>query len=112
MEKRMFCYQFEQTAKVEGCTRVGVSGKKPEVVPLQDLSIYTLKGLSRCAVEGRRVRVRQRERYSDLSGFSIDLNVLDNIGIGTDHPLAFQSQFNIDAQSLDFLIARKNGGRR
>ncbi len=56
--------------------------------------------------------MRIRERYSDLSGVSIDLNVLDNIGIGMDDPLAFLSQFNIDAQSLDFLIARKNGARR
>jgi hypothetical protein len=53
-----------------------------------------------------------RERFSDLSGVSIDLNVLDNIGIGMDNRLAFLSQFNIDAQSLDFLIARKNGARR
>ena len=58
------------------------------------------------------VGVRIRERYSDLSGVSIDLNVLDNIGIGMDDRLAFLSQFNIDAQSLDFLIAGKNGARR
>ena len=56
--------------------------------------------------------MRIRERYSDLSGVSIDMNVLDNIGIGMDDPLTFLSQFNIDAQSLDFLIARKNGARR
>ena len=58
------------------------------------------------------VRVRIRERFSDLSGVSIVLNVFDNIGIGMDDPLAFLSQFNIDAQSVDFLIARKNGARR
>jgi len=37
------------------------------------------------------VGVRIRERYSDLSGVSIDLNVLNNIGIGMDDPLAFLS---------------------
>jgi hypothetical protein len=58
------------------------------------------------------VGVRIQERYSDLSGVSIDLDVLNNIGIGIDDPLVFLSQFNIDAQSLDFLIARKNGARR
>ena len=34
----MFCYQCEQTAKGEGCTKIGVCGKQPEVAALQDLS--------------------------------------------------------------------------
>jgi hypothetical protein len=55
------------------------------------------------------VEVYIRERYSDLSGVSIDLSVLDNIGIGMDDSLSFLSQFNIDVQSLDILIARKIG---
>jgi hydroxylamine reductase len=50
----MFCYQCEQTAKGEGCTRVGVCGKEPEVASLQDLLTYALKGLSLYASEGRR----------------------------------------------------------
>ncbi len=49
-EKSMFCYQCEQTAKGEGCTRVGVCGKEPEVATLQDLLIFALKGLSQYAV--------------------------------------------------------------
>jgi hydroxylamine reductase len=48
----MFCFQCEQTAK--GCTKIGVCGKKPEVAALQDLLIYTVKGLSLYAVEGRK----------------------------------------------------------
>ncbi|MGA1863701.1 MAG: hypothetical protein ACMUHX_01430, partial [bacterium] len=42
----MFCFQCEQTAKGEGCTRVGVRGKQPEVANLQDLLMHALKGLS------------------------------------------------------------------
>ncbi|MFH1349612.1 MAG: hydroxylamine reductase [Pseudomonadota bacterium] len=57
----MFCYQCEQTAKGEGCTKIGVCGKQPEVATLQDLLIYTLKGLSLIAVEGRKVGVNDRE---------------------------------------------------
>jgi len=57
----MFCYQCEQTAKGEGCTKIGVCGKQPEVAALQDLLIYTLKGLSLLAVEGRRVGVVDNE---------------------------------------------------
>jgi hydroxylamine reductase len=53
----MFCYQCEQTAKGEGCTKIGVCGKQPEVAALQDLLIYALRGLALYAVEGRRVGI-------------------------------------------------------
>ncbi|MBW1852349.1 MAG: hydroxylamine reductase [Deltaproteobacteria bacterium] len=57
----MFCYQCEQTAKGEGCTKIGVCGKQPEVAALQDLLIYALKGLSLYAVEGRKVGVTDQD---------------------------------------------------
>lgn len=57
----MFCFQCEQTAKGEGCTRVGVCGKQPEVAALQDLLIHALKGLSLYAVEGRRIGIEDHE---------------------------------------------------
>jgi hydroxylamine reductase len=53
----MFCFQCEQTAKGEGCTKVGVCGKQPEVAVLQDLLIYAVKGLSQVAVEGRKAGI-------------------------------------------------------
>jgi hydroxylamine reductase len=53
----MFCYQCEQTAKGEGCTKVGVCGKPHDVAALQDLLVYALKGLALYAVEGRKVGV-------------------------------------------------------
>jgi hydroxylamine reductase len=57
----MFCYQCEQTAKGEGCTKVGVCGKQPEVAALQDLLIYSLRGLSQMAVEARKFGISDRE---------------------------------------------------
>jgi hydroxylamine reductase len=51
----MFCYQCEQTAKGEGCTKIGVCGKQPDVAALQDLLLYALTGLSLYAAEGRKV---------------------------------------------------------
>jgi len=53
----MFCNQCEQTAKGEGCTKVGVCGKQPETAALQDLLTHALKGLSVVAVEGRKAGV-------------------------------------------------------
>jgi len=54
----MFCFQCEQTAKGEGCTKIGVCGKPSDVAALQDLLIYAVKGLSQVAVEGRNVGIR------------------------------------------------------
>ncbi len=53
----MFCYQCEQTAKGEACTKVGVCGKGEEVAALQDILIYALKGLSQLAVKGRELGI-------------------------------------------------------
>ncbi|MBP1741302.1 MAG: hybrid cluster protein, partial [Deltaproteobacteria bacterium] len=57
----MFCYQCEQTAKGEGCTKIGVCGKPSDVASLQDLLVYALKGLSLYAVEGRKKGVNDHE---------------------------------------------------
>jgi len=53
----MFCYQCEQTAKGEGCDKVGVCGKQPDVAALQDLLTYALAGLSVVAHAGRKVGI-------------------------------------------------------
>jgi hydroxylamine reductase len=42
----MFCFQCQETAKGTGCTRRGVCGKEAEVANIQDLLIYTCKGIS------------------------------------------------------------------
>jgi hydroxylamine reductase len=60
-EGTMFCYQCEQTAKGEGCTKIGVCGKQPDVATLQDLLIYALRGLSLYAVEGRKLGIIDHE---------------------------------------------------
>jgi hydroxylamine reductase len=54
----MFCFQCEQTAKGEGCTKIGVCGKQPEVAALQDLLVYAVKGLSQVAIEARNVGIK------------------------------------------------------
>ena len=53
MEKKMFCYQCQETAGCKGCTVSGVCGKKPEVAAMQDLLIYAAKGLSAVATRLR-----------------------------------------------------------
>lgn len=42
----MFCYQCQETAQGTGCTTIGVCGKKADTSALQDLLIYTAKGVA------------------------------------------------------------------
>lgn len=53
----MFCYQCEQTIRGEGCEKIGVCGKQPDVAALQDLLTYVLIGLSVTAHAGRKVGI-------------------------------------------------------
>ncbi len=86
----MFCYQCEQTAKGEGCTKMGVCGKQPDVAALQDLLVHALKGLSLHAVEGRKVGV-----------------VDDSVNVFTCEAL-FSTLTNVNFDSADFVnLVRK-----
>ncbi len=46
MDKKMFCYQCQETAGCKGCTMVGVCGKEPDVAAMQDLLVYVTRGIS------------------------------------------------------------------
>ncbi|MGZ3535579.1 MAG: hydroxylamine reductase, partial [Thermodesulfobacteriota bacterium] len=78
----MFCYQCEQTAKGEGCTKIGVCGKESDVATLQDLLIYALKGLSLYAVEGRKKGVVDSE-VNDFTSKAL-FSTLTNVNFDTD----------------------------
>jgi hydroxylamine reductase len=81
-EIQMFCFQCEQTAQGKGCTRFGVCGKSPQVAALQDLLIYTLKGLSQVALEARKHGITDEEvdvftceaSFSTLTNVNFDPN--------------------------------------
>ena len=45
MERKMFCYQCQETANCSGCTVVGVCGKDAKCAALQDILVYATKGL-------------------------------------------------------------------
>src|SRR6056297_3086183 len=53
----MFCYQCQEAAKGTGCTIKGVCGKPDYVANLQDLMIYTLKGIALVKEEGRKAGI-------------------------------------------------------
>ena len=65
----MFCYQCQETARNTGCTVKGVCGKNKEVANLQDLLIYTLKGISDIIIKGN-IDIKEHDKinFKVLSG--------------------------------------------
>ncbi|MCY6355540.1 hydroxylamine reductase [Clostridium sp. ZS2-4] len=51
----MFCYQCQEAAGCKGCTNRGVCGKTDDVANLQDLLMYTIKGISLYAVKAEKL---------------------------------------------------------
>lgn len=49
----MFCFQCQETARGTGCETRGVCGKTEEVAKLQDLLIYSAKGIAEVVVKGK-----------------------------------------------------------
>ncbi len=48
----MFCFQCQETARGTGCTVRGVCGKTEEIAKIQDLLIYTTKGVAEVVQKG------------------------------------------------------------
>ncbi len=73
----MFCFQCEQTAKGEGCTKLGVCGKTPDTAALQDLLIHAVKGLAVVAQAGVQAGVRDSavDNFTNEAIFSTLTNV-------------------------------------
>ena len=107
----MFCYQCEQTAKGEGCTKIGVCGKQPDVAALQDLLNYVVKGLSQVAVEGRKVGVNDQEinQFTSKAIFSTLTNLdfdperfVDLINEGVEKRDALKEKVKAAGGQIDF----------
>ena len=50
----MFCFQCQEAAKGTGCTIAGACGKKEDTANLQDLLVFSLKGLAVVAAEAQK----------------------------------------------------------
>ena len=61
----MFCYQCQETAGNKGCTKIGVCGKNEDVANLQDLLIYTTKGLAGLVLKKGKACAKVYDRISN-----------------------------------------------
>lgn len=59
----MFCFQCQETANNKGCSVVGVCGKQPLTANLQDLLVYTVKGI---ALLRTNISEEEREKNCEL----------------------------------------------
>lgn len=75
MENKMFCFQCQETAGCTGCTQFGVCGKSPDLARMQDLLVYTTKGLSEVTT---RLRKEGKEISTEINHF-ITLNLFTTI---------------------------------
>ncbi len=73
----MFCYQCQETSKGQGCTMRGVCGKTQDTANLQDLLIYTLKGIAMVNAKARKFKINNKhtDRFIIDSLFSTITNV-------------------------------------
>ncbi len=62
----MFCYQCQEAAKGIGCTISGVCGKNEKVANLQDLLIYSLKGLAIVAQKASANGIEKKEVHDSI----------------------------------------------
>jgi hydroxylamine reductase len=86
----VYCYQCEQTKDGTGCTEFGICGKDPTSAALQDLLLYTTKGIGMYARRARRLGASDPEidRFTVEALFSTVTNV------------------NFDPKRLDGLLTR------
>ncbi|EOR24835.1 hybrid cluster protein [Clostridium sartagoforme AAU1] len=71
----MFCFQCQETAGCTGCTQFGVCGKSPDLARMQDLLVYTTKGLSEVTT---RLRKEGKEISAEVNHF-ITINLFTTI---------------------------------
>jgi hydroxylamine reductase len=107
----MFCFQCQETAKNQGCTVRGMCGKPEETANLQDLLIYTLKGISIYGEKAGELGVLDRKwgRFIGEALFSTITNV--NWDDGRFIALIKEALKMRDAVKDRFLVAykEKNG---
>lgn len=108
MENKMFCFQCQETAGCTGCTQFGVCGKSPELSGMQDLLIYTTKGLSE-------ITTRLREEGQPISSevnHMITLNLFTTItNANFDDEVFYNRVFNTLAvkENLVAKLTNKDG---
>ncbi len=104
----MFCYQCEQTAKGEGCQKVGVCGKQPDVAAIQDLLVYVTAEMSWFAREAAKHGIKP-ERETNLLAAEALFHTLTNVDFDPERLRAKIAAVVADRDDLAGKISAKGG---
>lgn len=102
MERKMFCYQCQETAGCTGCTVSGVCGKKPDVAAMQDLLVYVTKGISAVTTALR----EEGEEISPEIDHLITLNLFTTITNANFDKSCIESRIRSTLAEKDKLFAK------
>jgi hydroxylamine reductase len=105
--ENMFCYQCEQAAN-GGCSKVGVCGKQPDVAALQDLLVYTMKGIAFWADKAR----EKGAKDSGLDHFMIDglFTTVTNVDFDAEEIAKLVREGAKNRDKAQALFEKANGG--
>lgn len=104
MDKKMFCYQCQETAGCSGCTRVGVCGKQPDVAAMQDLLVYVTKGISAVTTTLRQEGVEIQPAVNHM----ITLNLFTTITNANFSKEAIIARIQDTLSEKDLLLSKLN----
>lgn len=104
MENQMFCYQCQETAGCNGCTRIGVCGKQPDVAAMQDLLVYVTKGISAVTTTLRQKGVEIQPAVNHM----ITLNLFTTITNANFSKEAIIARIQETLSEKDLLLSKLN----
>ena len=102
MERKMSCYQCQETAGCTGCTVSGVCGKKPDVAAMQDLLVYVTKGISAVTTALR----EEGEEISPEIDHLITLNLFTTITNANFDKSCIEARIQSTLEEKDKLLAK------
>ena len=108
MDNKMFCFQCQEAAGCTGCTVKGVCGKTPELAKLQDLLIYTTRGLSEVATRAREEGIEVSKAINTM----VTMNLFTTItNANFDNEIFYgriQETLNLKEELLAKLVNKEN----
>ena len=102
MDNKMFCFQCQETVGCTGCTKFGACGKSPDLARMQDLLIYTTKGLSEITT---RLRQESKEVSKDINHL-ITINLFTTITNANFDDAVFYARVKETLDAKEALLAK------
>lgn len=104
----MLCYQCEQTVRPNGCFKVGVCSKNPEIAYKQDLIVAGLKSLSVYELMAREVQVSVPEHIYEALTYYLFMTLTNTNFVPEEHERALARITSL-IEEVKTAISKKTG---